>query len=58
MKQAGPSGPLIHDGDQEAQLLLQKEIVAKERRMFDLERKLNLSKDEVWRLKQERDRLV
>lgn len=39
-------------------MLLQKEIIAKERRAFDLERRLQQSANEVQRLKDERDRLV
>ena len=42
----------------EAQLILQKEIIAKERKIFELEKKLNMSKDEINKLKLERDRLV
>ena len=37
---------------------MQKEIISKERRIFELEKKFSLSKDEVGRLKLERDRLV
>jgi hypothetical protein len=45
---AGPSGPYIkEDMDTEAQLILQKEIITKERRIFDLERNLNMSRNEV-----------
>ena len=39
-------------------MLLQKEIIAKERKVFDLERRLRQSADEVRKLKDERDRLV
>ena len=46
--QAGPSGPHIKEEvDTEAQLILQKEIITKERRIFDLERSLNMSRSEV-----------
>ena len=38
--------------------MLQKEIIAKERKIFDLERRLSYSAEEVRKLKDERDRLV
>ena len=39
-------------------MLLQREIIAKERKVFDIERRLRQSADEVRKLKDERDRLV
>ena len=45
-------------GDPDAQLILQREIISKERRMFEIERTLRVRDEEVRRLKEERDRLV
>jgi len=44
--------------DQEAQLILQREIINKERRAFDLERQLQNAFAEIQKLRAERDRLV
>ena len=38
--------------------MLQKEIIAKERKVFDLERRVNQATGEVIKLREERDRLV
>lgn len=58
MRANSAAGQGAGGSDPQAQLLLQKEIIAKERRIFDLERKLRQSTDEVRKLKDERDRLV
>jgi len=40
------------------QLKLQEELIRKERKIYELERKLRHKEDEIGKLKQERDRLV
>ena len=49
---------MLFKEDEGAQLLLQQEIISKERKVFDLERRVAASAGEVIRLKEERDRLV
>ena len=46
------------DSEPQANILLQREIIAKERRIYELERKLSLSFQEVGRLKEERERII
>ena len=49
---------LDQDSEPQANVLLQREIIAKERRIYDLERKLQQNMLEVGRLKEERDRII
>jgi hypothetical protein len=48
----------VKGSDGNSNLLLQREIIAKERKTFDLERKLVAASEELNKLKQERDRLI
>jgi len=44
--------------DQETQLLLQREIISKERTIFEIEKKWTIANNEIVKLKNERERLL
>lgn len=47
-----------NQGNNYGNIVMQQEIIQKERKIFELERKLKQKEDELERLKEERDRLV